>query len=77
MDTTQIKQKIHDYVDQADDRFLTLINEMIDADKGKDWWDSLHPNIQASIDKAIDQSEQKDARPHQIVMSEIRSKYQK
>ena len=36
MNTTQIRQKIHDYVDQADHRLLTLINGMIEADKDQD-----------------------------------------
>ncbi|REE05635.1 hypothetical protein [Marinoscillum furvescens] len=77
MNSTQIRQKIHEYVDQADDRFLTLINAMIDADKDQDWWDDLHPNLQASINKAIAQSEREEGRPHAVVMSEIRAKYQK
>ncbi len=77
MNTTQIRQKIHDYVDQADDRLLTLINGMIEADKDQDWWDDLHPNLQASIDRALAQSERGEGRPHEEVMSEIRAKYQR
>ena len=77
MNTTQIRQKIHDYVDQADDRLLTLINGMIEADKDQDWWDDLNPNLQASIDRALVQSERGEGRPHEEVMSEIRAKYQR
>ncbi len=32
MNTLQKRQKIHDYVDQADDRFLNLVHSMIEAD---------------------------------------------
>lgn len=32
MDNFQVKQRIHDYIDQADDRFLTLINGMVEAE---------------------------------------------
>ncbi|WP_421977048.1 hypothetical protein [Roseivirga seohaensis] len=77
MNSIQIKQRIHDYIDQANERFLMLVNEMIDADKNQDWWDDLDPNIQASIDRAIAQSEQGKGRPHSEVMSEIRGKHQK
>ena len=75
MDSTQIRQRIHEYVDQADDRFLTLVNGMIEADKDQDWWDDLHPNLQASIDRALAQSEKGEGRPHKEVMAEIRAKY--
>ena len=77
MNTTQMRQKIHDYVDQADDRLLTLINGMIEADRSQDWWDDLHPNLQASIDRSLTQSERGEGRPHQEVMGEIRAKYLK
>ena len=77
MNTTQIRQKIHDYVDQADDRFLTLVNGMIEADLNQDWWDDLPPDLQASIDRAFTQSEKGEGRPHQGVMNEIRVKYLK
>jgi len=77
MDSAQIRQRIHEYVDQADDRFLTLVNGMINADKDQDWWDDLHPKLQASIDRAIAQSENGEGRPHEEVMSELRAKYQK
>ncbi|WP_323758578.1 hypothetical protein [Roseivirga sp.] len=54
-----------------------LVNEMIDAYKKQDWWDDLDPNIQASIDRALAQSEEGKGRPHYEVMSEIRAKHQK
>ena len=77
MNSTQKRQRIHESVDQADDRFLTLINGMIDADKGQDWWDDLHPNLQSAIDRALEQSERGECRPHEEVMAEFRAKYQK
>jgi predicted transcriptional regulator len=76
MDSTHIRKRIHEYVDQADDRFLTLVNGMIEADKEQDWWDDLHPNLKASIDRALAQSERGEGRPHEEVMAEIRAKYQ-
>ena len=77
MDKVEIRQRIHNYVDQADDRFLTLVNGMIDADIEQDWWDNATPDLQASINRAIDQSEKGEGRPHEKVMEEIRLKYLK
>lgn len=77
MDKVEIRQRIHDYVEQADDRFLTLVNGMIDADIEKDWWDTTSPDLRASINRAIDQSEKGEGRPHDKVMEEIRLKYLK
>ena len=72
MNSIQIRQRIHEYVDRADERFLTLVNEMIDADKEQDWWDDLNPNLQNSIDKALTQSEQGKGRPHEEVIKNVR-----
>ncbi|MDW3195155.1 MAG: hypothetical protein R8G66_22465 [Cytophagales bacterium] len=77
MDKVGIRQRIHDYVDQADDRFLTLVKGMIDTDIEQDWWDTTSPDIQASINRAIDQSEKGEGRSHEKVMEEIRLKYLK
>ncbi len=77
MDNVEIRQRIHEYVDQADDRFLTLVHGMIEADANRDWWDNLHPNLQASIDRAIEQSKQGRGRTHQDVMDEVKEKYLK
>lgn len=72
MNSIQIRQRIHEYVDRADERFLTLVNGMIDADKEQDWWDDLNPNLQTSINKALTQSEQGKGRPHEEVMYDLR-----
>jgi len=77
MDSDQIKHRIHEYVDQADERFLTLVNGMIDADISQDWWDGLHPNLQESIDRAVIQSDRGEGRPHEEVIADLKAKYQK
>ena len=32
MSTSQIREKLHDYIDSADDRFLNIIYAMVQAD---------------------------------------------
>jgi hypothetical protein len=77
MDSVQIGQKIHEYIDQADERVLTLIHSLITADKNQDWWDELHPNVQRSIDRALQQSDRGEGRPHEEVINQIKIKYLK
>ena len=37
MNTMQIKQRIHDFIEQADERFLRLVYSMVESEKtGKD-----------------------------------------
>lgn len=33
MNTVQVRQRIHEYIDKADDRFLNLVHSMIEADE--------------------------------------------
>lgn len=33
MDTTKIKEELHQYINQADDRFIQLVYAMVQADK--------------------------------------------
>ena len=34
MNTNTIKKKIHDYIDQADERFLRLVYSMVESEEG-------------------------------------------
>ena len=78
MSTAQLKKHLHEYIDNADERLLHLLYGMFQADMQKsDWWDTLHPNLQASMDKAITQLDKGEGRPHEEVMQDFRSKYRK
>jgi hypothetical protein len=78
MSTTQLREQLHEYINKADERLLNLIHGMFQADIQKqDWWDELHPNLQASIDRAIDQLNRGEGRPHEEVMKGFREKYKK
>lgn len=35
MNTVQIKQKIHDYIDHADERFLRLVFSMVESEEAE------------------------------------------
>ncbi len=76
METAQLKEQLHKYIEQANEHSLYMIYDILRTDtKEDDWWDSLHPELQASINKAIEQLERGEGRPHEEVMKEIREKY--
>lgn len=55
MDATRVRQKIHEYVDNADERFLTLVNGMIEADLSQDY--ELSEEQQQELDKRLEKYE--------------------
>jgi hypothetical protein len=76
MSTSQLREQLHEYINKADERLLNLIHGMFQADmQHQDWWDDLHPNLKANIDKAIDQLNHGEGRHHEEVMKEFRNKY--
>ncbi|MCE7864384.1 MAG: hypothetical protein DYG99_12660 [Bacteroidetes bacterium CHB5] len=68
MGASQIREELHQFINHADERLLNLIYGMIKADTYKD------EALEASIDKALEQSKKGEVRPHKQVMSEIRSR---
>lgn len=75
METAQLKEQLHKYIEQANEHSLYWIYEILRTDTEEDWWDTLPPELQASINKAIEQLERGKGRPHEDVMKEIREKY--
>ena len=69
MGASQIREELHQFIDHADERILNLIYGMMKADMQKD------AALEESIDKALVQSKKGEVRPHEQVMSEIRSRY--
>lgn len=75
MNSTQIRQKIHDYVDQADERFLNLLNGMIEADQMRDWWDEIGKDEKLAINEGLAQLERGEGIPHEQVMKMVKEKH--
>jgi len=76
MGTAQLKEQLHEYIENADERLLHLVYGMFIADmQDKDWWDNLNPNLKSSIDRAIVQLDNGEGRLHEEVMKDFRSKY--
>jgi hypothetical protein len=75
METSELKQQLHKYIDQANEHSLYLIYDILRTHTDGDWWDNLHPELKSSIDKSIKQLEEGYGRPHEEVMKELREKH--
>lgn len=69
MGAAQIREELHQFINSADERMLNLMYGMMKADIQND------EALEASIDKGLEQSKKGEVRPHETVMTEIRSRY--
>lgn len=69
MGAAQIREELHQFINSADERMLNLMYGMMKADLQND------KALEASIDKALQQSKKGEVRPHETVMTEIRARY--
>ena len=69
--TTRLREELHQYINQADDRFVQLVYAMAQADKQQE----NNPALLASIERGLEQSKKGEGKPHAEVMRELRAKY--
>jgi hypothetical protein len=41
METAQLKEQLHKYIEQANEQSLYLIYDILRNDTDEDWWDTL------------------------------------
>jgi hypothetical protein len=75
METAQLKEQLHKYIEQANEQSLYLIYDILRNDTDEDWWDTLPSELKASINKSIEQLERGEGRSHEVVMRETKEKY--
>jgi len=52
MNTNTIKKKIHEYVDQADERFLRLVYSMVKSEEGSSETDFFSTTTEEMVNRA-------------------------
>jgi|GEM_PF-443197 len=59
--TVDIRKKIHDYIDDADERILRIFNAIIDAEEHDDWEEepSQYPQVPNYVYDQIEEERQK------------------
>jgi hypothetical protein len=54
---------------------LVKINNLLQKEVGKDWWDQLPPEVQESIFEGIHDIEKENVFTHEQVIQEAKQKY--
>jgi hypothetical protein len=77
MDAKEKNALVKKLLDTEDDVILDQVKALLEDDEDKDFWDELPKHVKESIKRGKVQAERGEVRPHEEVMAEIKSKYQK
>lgn len=75
MRASEIKKRLHEYVDHADDTLLMTAYDMFQAHEGADWWHSLPKEAKASFEQGVDELRNGQFTPANEVMERIRKDF--
>ena len=63
--TEVLRKKVKQYIDKADDKSLRRVQAILEVDQEEtDWWDELPHEVQASLERALKESEEGKGIPH-------------
>ena len=68
MRMTDMRKKVKQYIDEADDDTVKMVYSILQADKEEDWWDHLPKEVQKSILKGEKELDEEKGIPHAEVM---------
>ena len=69
MSTTEILRKqVQEYISVADEKSLRIVQAILEIEQEEDWWDTMPPHVQKSVELAIKESDRDDCVPHEEVM---------
>jgi hypothetical protein len=69
VNTADIREEVNLYLENADERILKIVHNILKTDAEEDFWDELPINIQENIQTAIKQSEEGKGKSHKEVMA--------
>lgn len=64
----ELRKQVKRIVDTASEKELEMVFHLLDASKGKDWWDEISNDQKKAIDKGIMQLDKGLGVPHEEVM---------
>ena len=70
--STNIREEVNHYLENADERMLKIVHAILEADANEDFWDELPSSVQENIHTAINQSEQGLGKTHEAVMDKYK-----
>ena len=67
--TEVLRKQLKKSIDKADDKSLRRVQAILEVDQEEeDWWDELPREVQASLERALKQSEEGKGIPHEQMM---------
>lgn len=75
MSTVEIKRRLHEYIDHADDSVIRAAYELFQAHEGKDWWHELPDEAKKSFEVGIAQLDSGQSKSGDEVMRGIRKDF--
>ena len=60
-----LRQEVHEYINNSDERMIKAIHAMLEADKNQDWWDETSLAQKNSIERGIKDMEEGNTVPHE------------
>jgi hypothetical protein len=73
--TAKIREEVNLYLENADERILKIVHNILKTDAEEDFLDELPINVQENIQTAIRQSEEGEGKSHKAVMDKYYFKH--
>jgi len=78
MKTLELKTEIHELIEKVNDiQLLNAVKILLSKEKDSDWWENLSDGEKQAMEKGLHESETENLLPHNVVMEEIKQKYNK
>ncbi len=72
MSIATLKKEVKKNIDKADERVLKMVNALLLADQGEDWYDELPDKVKTDLDISLQQEKEGLLTPHTEVMKKYR-----
>jgi len=56
--TEVLRKKVKEYVDEADEESLRVVEHILEKDQDENWWKELPEEVKLSVNKAIKEIEE-------------------
>lgn len=66
--TEQLRNSIKQYIDQADEKVLRMVQAILEIEQQYDFWDDLPEAVQNDVEEALKQSEKGMGKTHEEVL---------
>jgi predicted transcriptional regulator len=63
-----LRKQVKKFVDTASEKELEMVYHLFEASKDNDWWDEISVEQKHAIDKGLQQLDNGEGIPHEMVM---------